>query len=88
MGRVLAVDPGERRVGVAVSDPSGTVAQPLCYVAADPASSLAERLALLAREQEAEALVVGLPRRLDGSEGPEARAARLLARQLRRLTSS
>ena len=86
MGRVLAFDPGERRVGVAVSDPSGTVAQPLRFVPAEPASNLAERLALLAREHGAEALVVGLPRRMDGSEGPEARAARSLARQLRQLS--
>jgi putative Holliday junction resolvase len=84
MGRVMAVDPGSRRVGVAVSDPTGTIAQPLAAVAAEPAGTLVERLVALAREQEAERLVVGLPRRLDGSQGPEARAARSLAQELRR----
>ncbi|HSR25109.1 MAG TPA: Holliday junction resolvase RuvX, partial [Candidatus Eisenbacteria bacterium] len=84
MRRVLAVDPGGRRVGVAVSDPTGTIAQPLTAVPAEPAGTLAERLAELAREQEATRLVVGLPRRLDGSQGPEARAARVLAGELRR----
>lgn len=84
MGRVLAVDPGGRRVGVAVSDPTGTIAQPLTAIPAEPAATLAERLAGLARAHEATRLVVGLPRRLDGSQGPEARAARTLAGELRR----
>jgi putative Holliday junction resolvase len=83
LGRVLAVDPGSRRVGVAVSDPTGTIAQPLAVVPAEPAETLAERLAALAREQQAERLVVGLPRRLDGGQGPEAKAARALAQDLR-----
>jgi putative holliday junction resolvase len=84
MGRVLAVDPGSRRVGVAVSDPTGTIAQPLAAVPAEPAATLVERLAALAREHEAETLVVGLPRRMDGGLGPEAKAARALAQELRR----
>jgi len=86
MGRIMAVDPGSRRVGVAVSDPTGTIAQPLSAVPAEPAETLTERLATLAREQEATGLVVGLPRRLDGSQGPEAKAARALADGLRRAT--
>ena len=86
MGRILAVDPGSRRVGVAVSDPTGTIAQPLTVVSAHPASTLIERLTKLTREQEATALVVGLPRRLDGRLGPEAEAALGLADQLRRAT--
>jgi putative Holliday junction resolvase len=83
MGRVMAVDPGSLRVGVAVSDPTGTIARPLTTVPAEPAATLAERLLALAREQEADRLVVGLPRRMDGGQGPEARAARALARELR-----
>jgi putative pre-16S rRNA nuclease len=86
MGRVLAVDPGSRRVGVAVSDPTGTIATPLAAVPAEPADTLVERLAVLAREQEATRLVVGLPRRMDGSQGPEAKAARALAGELRQAT--
>ena len=86
MGRTLAVDPGSRRLGVAVSDPTGTIAQPLTVVPAHPSNTLIERLAALTREQEATALVVGLPRRLDGRLGPEAEAARRLADQLRRAT--
>lgn len=86
MGRILAVDPGSRRVGVAVSDPTGTIAQPLTVLSAHPAETLIERLAALTREQEATALVVGLPRRLDGRLGPEAEAARRLADQLQSAT--
>lgn len=84
LGRVLAVDPGSRRVGVAVSDPTATIASPLTTVAAEPAETLVERLVELARAQEAVRLVVGLPRRLDGGQGPEAHAARTLADALRR----
>jgi len=86
MGRVMAVDPGSRRVGVAVSDPTGTIAQPLSVLPAEPAETLVERLAEVARQQQAARLVVGLPRRMDGGEGPEARAARALAGELRRAT--
>jgi len=71
---------------VAVSDPTGTIAQPLTALPAEPAASLPARLVELARVQEATRFVVGLPRRLDGSAGPEARAARALADQLRRLS--
>jgi putative Holliday junction resolvase len=83
MARFLGIDPGAKRVGIAVSDPTGTVAQPLSWIAAQPEATLVERLIRLAREQEAEELVVGLPWRMDGSQGPEARAARQLAGQLR-----
>jgi putative Holliday junction resolvase len=84
--RVLAVDTGSRRVGIAVSDPTGTIAQPLATVEAEPTETLVQRLAVLVREQEATALVVGLPRRMDGSIGPEAKAARELAGALRSAT--
>lgn len=82
--RVLAVDPGSKRVGVAVSDPSGTIAQALATVPAEPRETLGERLAWIAREQAAGRIVVGLPRRMDGTEGPEAKSARSLAEELRR----
>lgn len=85
--RVLAVDPGTKRVGVAVSDPTGTVAQALTTVEAEPRGTLAARLSQIAAGQEAKRIVVGLPRRLDGSYGPEAKSARELADQLRKASS-
>jgi len=82
--RVLAVDPGSKRVGLAISDPTGTIAQPLGTVDAAPGATLASRLADVARQNEATRIIVGLPRRMDGSEGPEAKAARQLADYLRK----
>ena len=82
--RVLAVDPGSRRVGLAVSDPTGTIAQPLATVPAEPRSTLPARLAQMAKDQDAKVIVVGLPRRMDGTYGPEAKAARALASELRK----
>ncbi|HVH63893.1 MAG TPA: Holliday junction resolvase RuvX [Candidatus Dormibacteraeota bacterium] len=82
--RILAVDPGTKRVGLALSDPTGTVAQGLDTVDAEPQATLAMRLAGIAREKEAERIVVGLPRRMDGTYGPEAKAAQKLAESLRR----
>jgi putative Holliday junction resolvase len=84
--RVLAIDPGSKRIGLAVSDPLGKIAQPLTQIPAEPAETLPGRLVELARELEAESVVVGLPRRMDGSSGPEARAARELAARLRQDT--
>lgn len=81
--RVLAVDPGSKRVGLALSDPLGITANPLPSLPAEPLETLAERVAAVALAREAERLVVGLPRRMDGSEGPEAAAARRLAGALR-----
>jgi putative Holliday junction resolvase len=75
---VLAIDHGEARAGVAVCDPSGTIATPVGVVEPpDP-----DAVAALAAERGAELLVVGLPVSLDGSEGAQARAAREFAAAL------
>lgn len=78
------MDPGSKRVGLAVSDPTETIAQALATVAAEPRATLPARLAEAAHEHEAARIVVGLPRRMDGSYGPEAKAARVLASELRK----
>ena len=80
----MAVDPGSKRVGVAMSDPSATIAQALATVPAEPQDTLASRLAEIAKEHEANRIVVGLPRRMNGSYGPEAKSARELADALRK----
>lgn len=81
--RILAVDPGSKRVGVALSDPSETIAQALATVLAEPEESLPSRLAKIALSHEAERIIVGLPLRLDGTQGPEAATARRLADAIR-----
>ncbi len=82
--RILAVDPGSKRIGLALSDPTETIAQALATVPAEPVESLPARVAAVARTHSAERLIVGLPLRLDGTHGPEAAAARTLADAIRR----
>lgn len=82
--RILAVDPGSKRIGLALSDPTETIAQALATVPAEPVESLPARVAAVARTHAAERLIVGLPLRLDGTHGPEAAAARKLADAIRR----
>ena len=70
--KVMALDYGSARTGVAVSDPTGTLARPLCNVAkAGTETGLAE-LARLVREEEVERVVVGLPLTLRGERGEQA----------------
>jgi putative Holliday junction resolvase len=78
--RVLAVDPGKVRVGLALSDEDGRLATPHSTLAAG--ARLAQRIAAIAEDAGAGSVVVGLPRRLDGTEGPEAESARALAAEI------
>ena len=74
--RVLALDLGSKRIGVAVSDRSGTIATPLTVLARTGSRQDDHRLIkALVDEEEAELVVVGLPLSLDGSVGPAARRA-------------
>ena len=70
--RLLALDVGDRRVGVAVSDAMGLIATPLTVVRRTSKARDFERFAQLVREQGAEAVVVGHPVNEDGSAGPQA----------------
>jgi putative Holliday junction resolvase len=75
--RYLGLDPGERRVGVALSDATGTIATPVRYIDTrrdDVPSVVSE----ICAENEVTAIVVGLPVSLDGSEGPAVAMARSL----------
>lgn len=80
--RVLAVDFGEKRIGLAVSDESGRVVVPVGSVARTSDAQAAADVARAATEREVSRVVVGLPRNLDGSEGAIARRARNFARRL------
>jgi putative Holliday junction resolvase len=83
--RVLALDVGTRRLGVAVSDPTGSVATPLATLPRGSAEADASAIARLAAEQEAGTVVAGLPVSLSGHQGPAARAVRAYVDQLREL---
>ena len=81
--KVLAVDYGSARTGVAVSDPTGTIARPLGVVErADSENGLAE-LARLIRAEAAERVVVGLPLTLRGEHGAQARETEAFLEALR-----
>lgn len=75
----IGIDVGSVRVGLAGSDPTGTLATPLRTVPRHPAGRLWAAIAEVAAERGPERLVVGLPRRLDGSEGEVAADARTFA---------
>ena len=70
--RILALDPGTKRIGIAVSDELKMIAQPLEYVAATPFADVLVRLKELLHEKEVELILVGLPRNMNGSYGPAA----------------
>lgn len=83
-GRVMGVDVGAVRVGVALSDPAGTLATPLVTLDRDETTwSDLDRLVELVTEHEVVEVVVGLPRTLAGREGPAAAAARAYVDDLR-----
>jgi putative Holliday junction resolvase len=73
--RVLALDYGRARTGVAVSDPTGTIARPVGVVERAGSSAGITELAELIRKHEAERVVVGLPLTLRGARGEQAREA-------------
>ena len=81
MGRILGVDLGEKRIGLALTDPGRTFASPLATIPFESERKTAERLAALCREHGAELVVVGLPLRDDGIEGENcARTRRIVER--------
>lgn len=75
-GRVMALDVGERRVGVAMSDLSQTLASPYTTLQAHPQAVLFQKIQQLIIKEEVVALVVGLPISLNGQEGPQAQRIR------------
>lgn len=74
--RILALDHGTRRVGVAVSDELKMIASPLEYIAPDPFPDFIARLKTILQEKEVELILIGMPRNMDGSYGPAAEKVR------------
>jgi putative Holliday junction resolvase len=85
--RLLAIDPGEKYIGVAVSDPTGIVARPLTTLRHEARAQDAARIVALAAEQEAEGILIGLALDSEGQIGPQARRGDRLAEAVRALTS-
>ncbi|HRU05497.1 MAG TPA: Holliday junction resolvase RuvX [Candidatus Brocadiia bacterium] len=82
---ILAVDYGERRIGLAVSDEMGVAAHGLPTLHCAGGAEGVEQVCRIARERGVEEVVVGLPRNMDGSEGAQAGAARAFGAQLREM---
>ena len=70
--RILALDHGTKRIGVAVSDETKTIAQPLEYIPAEPFADFLARLKIILVEKEIDLVLIGQPRNMDGSYGPAA----------------
>ena len=74
--RILALDHGTVRIGVAVSDSLKMIAQPLEFIPAEPVPECLTRIKELVRTQEVELIIIGMPRNMDGSYGEAAARVR------------
>ena len=81
--RLLGLDLGSKRIGVAVSDEMGWTAQGLCVLNRHGGKRDLENIARLVQEQQSQAVVLGLPLNMDGSEGDQARRAREFGEKLK-----
>jgi len=70
--RILAIDHGTKRMGIAISDELKMLAHPLEFIPAEPFDAFVDRLRAILREKEVELILVGMPRNMDGSYGPAA----------------
>ncbi len=82
--RILALDIGQARVGVAVSDPAGRVASPVCVLPAADVTACAKPFRRVLEDWEPGLLLCGLPYTLSGEEGPQAQRVREVALQVGR----
>ena len=81
--RIMAIDYGDARTGIAVSDALGMIAGETFVITQWDPAALADTIAAEAAARQVERLVLGLPRNMDGSEGPRAEKARAFAELLR-----
>ena len=80
--RVLCIDYGKKRVGIAISDPMGITAQAVGVFEPKKGEDIARRIIEIAEEKGAEKIVVGMPYNMDGTEGPRAAITRKFMKQL------
>jgi len=81
--RILALDHGTKRIGIAVSDELKIIAQPLDFVPAEPFDAFAERLKQILSDKPCELILVGLPRNMDGTYCSAAEKVREFVTRLR-----
>lgn len=85
--RILAIDHGSKRIGIAVSDELKMIAQPLEFILAAPFPAFLARLNELINEKEVELILIGMPRNMDGSYGPAAQKVEEFVEALKDLVS-
>jgi putative Holliday junction resolvase len=85
--RILAIDNGTRRIGLALSDPTGTLARPLPFLPAQADAKLAREIAALAATEKAGLILLGLPRHMDGSIGEATARVEAFAVHLRKAST-
>ena len=84
--RVMAVDYGDARTGVAISDPTGLLAGFTTVIQSHNSDFVAREIAKLVQTHQVEELIMGFPRNMDGTEGPRAAIYRAFAAQLEEIT--
>jgi putative Holliday junction resolvase len=84
--KILAVDPGDKRIGLAISDPTSTLARPLTVIVHEARAKDAERIAAMAEEQAVGLIVVGWALDAEGNVGYQARKSRRLADAIQTVT--
>jgi putative Holliday junction resolvase len=85
--RILAIDYGSQRIGLALGDPTGTLARPLPFLAAKTDAKLAREIADLAQKNDIHLILLGLPRHMDGSIGEAAAKVQAFAAALGQATT-
>ena len=88
MPSTLAIDPGEKRIGVAACDPLGISVKPLAFIPAKPEEAALAAIAAVVADRQPATIVIGLPINMDGTEGPAAKKSREFAERLRAFLAS
>ena len=83
MGRVLGIDVGDRRIGLALSDSGGILASPLTIIEHTTETGDIEAILKIVKEREAERIIVGLPRLMNGDIGPQAQKVQAFTEAMR-----
>jgi putative Holliday junction resolvase len=84
--RILALDYGSQRIGIALSDPTGTLARPLPFIPAKADAKLAGEIGTLAEKEKVDLILLGLPRHMNGSLGEAAAKVQAFASVLEKKT--
>lgn len=84
--RIMSIDLGKKRTGIAISDINESLASPFCVISQGNVERLIDEISKIIKEHKVKEIVVGLPKNMDGSEGDSAKNAREFADKLQKLT--